>query len=130
MCGPTSSIPTKWALRALATVGLAHNLRRTPPPAIVRARLHMDERRLQSLVPPAARERLAQLRAAVDRAVTRWHDLVAQYESMKRQASNQARDAMINLRAEIRTAGRDWQTTYACWKWVVRSPETALILWA
>jgi stearoyl-CoA desaturase (delta-9 desaturase) len=112
--------PTKWGLRMLATVRLANKLRRTPRPAIVRARLRMDERRLEGrLVAPAAQQRLQHLRAAVEQAVTRWHDLVAEYEAMK--SAHHTRDLLTNLRAQIRTAGRELQTAYACWKRDVRS---------
>jgi stearoyl-CoA desaturase (delta-9 desaturase) len=120
--------PSKWALNVLATVGLARNLRRTPAPAIMRARLRMDERRLDPWLPPAARPNLEQLRAAVARAVERWHDLVAQYELLKSQASGQAREALAGLRHEIRKAGRELQTAYASWERLVRRPAQAAAL--
>jgi stearoyl-CoA desaturase (Delta-9 desaturase) len=119
--------PTKWTLRLLAAVGLARNLRRTPAPAIVRARLRMDERRLEPHVPVAARERLRALSAAVDQAASRWHDLVAQYESRRGEAAHQAEVALSHLRAEIRAAGRALRAQYALWKELVRSPATASI---
>src|SRR6185295_3229181 len=56
--------PTKWFLNALAAVGLARNLRRTPPPAILRARLSMDAQRLDLWLPPQAKGKVEQLRAA------------------------------------------------------------------
>jgi stearoyl-CoA desaturase (Delta-9 desaturase) len=112
--------PTKWTLRMLATVGLANKLRRTPRPAIVRARLRMDERRLEGrLVAPAAQQRLQALRAAVEQAVIRWHDLVAEYEALKH--SHQTRDLLISLRAQIRTAAREVHAAYASWKRDVRA---------
>lgn len=120
--------PTKWILRALAVVRLARNLRRTPRPAIVRARLRMDQRRLEQHVSPAARERLERLHAAVDQAVSRWHDLVAQYETRKREASGQARAALANLRGEIRAAARELRECHAYWRRVVRSPAAAAAL--
>jgi stearoyl-CoA desaturase (Delta-9 desaturase) len=114
--------PTKWALRALQAVGLAHNLRRTPQPAIVLARLRMDERRLQaSVVPPVAQIRLQHLRAGIHQTVARWHSLVEQYEARKTEATYQAREALGSLRGQIRDAGRDLQEAYACWKRVIRS---------
>jgi stearoyl-CoA desaturase (Delta-9 desaturase) len=123
--------PTKWILRALAAVRLARKLRRTPRPLIVRARLRMDEERLQAhVVPLTTRQRMQQLREAVDQAVVRWHDLVAQYEAMKSQASGQAREMLTNLRAEVRTAGRQMRASYACWKKGVRavvSGNTAVV---
>jgi stearoyl-CoA desaturase (delta-9 desaturase) len=116
--------PTKWTLRALAAVGVVRNLRRTPQPAIVLARLRMDEKRLQARgVPPAAQERLHQLRAAIDQAVARWHSLVTQYEAARAEATHQAREALTSLHAEVRAAGRDLQEAYARWKRVIQSPS-------
>jgi stearoyl-CoA desaturase (delta-9 desaturase) len=116
--------PTKWALRALAAVGVVRTLRRTPPTAIVRARLRMDERRLEALtVPPAARQRLQQLRAMVDGAVVRWHDLVACYEAKRLETRHQARDALAGIRAEVRAAGQEFRRVHATWKRAVRSPS-------
>jgi stearoyl-CoA desaturase (delta-9 desaturase) len=120
--------PTKWALRALAVVRLARKLRRTPRAAIVRARLRMDERRLEAHVPPAARERLKRLRIALDQAVSRWHDLMAEYEARKNEANDQARAALVNLRVQIRAAGRELRVSYAFWKRMVRSPASAAAL--
>jgi stearoyl-CoA desaturase (Delta-9 desaturase) len=117
--------PSKWVLRALAMTGLARKLRRTPAPAIVRARLRMDERRLGPWLSPTARPRLEQLRTAIDRAAVRWHDLVVQYEATKNQATDQVRGALARLRTEIRTAGRELRAAYARWERIVRRPARA-----
>jgi stearoyl-CoA desaturase (delta-9 desaturase) len=107
--------PTKWALRALATVGLASNLRRTPGPAIVRARLKMDEKRMAAtVVAPAVHQALQSLRASVEHAVNRWHDLVAEYEAMRKSA--QGREFLRHLRAQIRDAANELRAAYARWK--------------
>jgi stearoyl-CoA desaturase (Delta-9 desaturase) len=119
--------PTKWALRVLASLGMARNLRRTPQSAIVRARLRMDERRLASCaVPPSIQQRLQQLRAAIDQAIARWHSLAAQYEVRRTEATHQARDALARLRAEIRAATRDLQQAYSRWKRELRTAGVAL----
>jgi stearoyl-CoA desaturase (delta-9 desaturase) len=117
--------PTKWLLGALATVGLARHLRRTPAPAIVRARLRMDEKRLGPWLTPAVRPRLEQLRAAIDRTAVRWHDLVLQYEATKQGATGQVREALASLRREIRLAGRELRAAYARWERIVRRPAQA-----
>jgi len=102
---------------ALAAVGLASDLKRTPDPAIVRARLRMDERRLAVLaVPPAAEERLRHLRACIDRAAVRWHEAVARYEASKGAATKQMRAALATCRSEMRAAGRDLRSAYARWR--------------
>jgi stearoyl-CoA desaturase (delta-9 desaturase) len=116
--------PTKWALRSMATIGLVRQLRCTPPPAILRARLRMDERRLDAMkVPPAARQHLQQLRVMVDRAVVRWHDLMALYETTRLETRDQARDVLAGIRAEARAAGRELRRLHATWNRAVRSPD-------
>jgi stearoyl-CoA desaturase (delta-9 desaturase) len=120
--------PTKWALRSLAAVGLARQLRRTPAPAILRARLRMDEQRLGSQVPLAAQPLVEQFRASVNHAVERWHDLVAQYELLKREATVQAREAMAKLKAEIRRAARELREIDARWRLLVRRPADAFAI--
>jgi stearoyl-CoA desaturase (delta-9 desaturase) len=117
--------PTKWILRTLAALGVVRTLRRTPPPAILRARLRMDEQRLESLVVPLpARQRLQQLRAVLDQAMVRWHDVVARYEAWKRQPRHQARDVLPAVRAELRAAHRELRWAQACWKRALRSPAS------
>src|SRR5204862_5116740 len=82
--------PTKWALWTFAKMGVVRKLRRTPAATIVRARLRVDERRLEArVVHPAARERLRDLRAAIEGAAHRWHELVSQSEADARRAARE-----------------------------------------
>jgi stearoyl-CoA desaturase (Delta-9 desaturase) len=116
--------PTKWILRALSATRLTKNLRRTPRPLVLRARLRMDERRIaMHALSPAAQERLNQLRAAIDAALNRWSVIVAQYEAIKREASVHAREMMQALRAELRALRRELASAYASWQRALRSPE-------
>jgi stearoyl-CoA desaturase (delta-9 desaturase) len=117
--------PTKWLLRTLEVVGVARNLRRTPAPAIVRARLRMDEQRVAHGLPAAARPHLEQLRAAIDRTAVRWHELVVQYDTMKRGATDQVGEALASLRLEIRRVSRELRATYRHWQRIVRRPAHA-----
>ena len=119
--------PTKWTLRALASVGLTKNLRRTPPSAVVRARLRRDEQRLQALsLPPESQHRLQQVREAVDLAVARWNALLGQYEALKRDANAQAREMLRALRAELRVVRRELSVAYASWRRTLRALEASL----
>jgi stearoyl-CoA desaturase (delta-9 desaturase) len=109
--------PTKWILFALSTIGVVSDLRRTSQPTIVRARVRMDERRLEGLaLPPAAREQLSQLRAAIDCATDRFHELMARYENLKRDASKQTRALLRQLRAQLRIAHRELRAAYQAWR--------------
>ena len=120
--------PTKWALVGLSSVGLARKLRRTPEPAILRARLRMDEQRLAAVLPPTAWPRLEQLQAAITQAIERWHGLVAEYELKKREATSHARQALAALRKEIRTAWRELRAAIASWERLTRRPAQAASL--
>jgi stearoyl-CoA desaturase (delta-9 desaturase) len=121
--------PTKWILRALSATGLVRALKRTPAPAIVRARLRMDEQRLQAcVVQPEARERLQQMRDLLDQAVVRWDDLVARYQAAKREMTDQARSLMASLRVEMRVAAQELRAAHNRWRRLMRSPADAALL--
>jgi stearoyl-CoA desaturase (Delta-9 desaturase) len=114
--------PTKWAVWALAACGLTRNLRRTPQPEIVSARLRTDEQRLMpAAIQPSARERLEQLRGAIDGAASRWRDRVARYEAARSEVSHHRRGVLRDMRADIRRAARELQAAYERWNHVVRS---------
>lgn len=118
--------PSKWLIRTLEAVGFARNLRRTPRPAILRAQLRMDERLLEGrALSPASRDRLHSIRTALHEQLDRWHALVARYETLKRDASAQARAMLADLRAEIRQARREIRAAFATWRELLRSPELA-----
>jgi hypothetical protein len=85
----------------------------------------MDAQRVASRLPPAARPRLEQLRAAIDRTAVRWHGLVVQYETRKHGAKDQVGEALASLRLEIRTAGRELREACARWQRIVRRPAQA-----
>jgi stearoyl-CoA desaturase (delta-9 desaturase) len=113
--------PTKWILRTLAALGVVRTLRRTPAPAIVRARLRMDEQRLAArAVSPAAHPGLVSLRALVEETVVRWNDLVARYEASRLEPAL-ASNRRAGMRAEMRAGGREARRAYARWKRATRS---------
>jgi stearoyl-CoA desaturase (delta-9 desaturase) len=119
--------PTKWVLRALAWLGVVKGLHRTPAPAIVRARLRMDQRRLDAYeVPPVARERLQELRMFIDDTMVRWHDLVGRYQAKKPEATGQARQMLGSLRVEMRAVNRELKAAHMRWRRLVRSPADAI----
>jgi stearoyl-CoA desaturase (Delta-9 desaturase) len=118
--------PTKWILRFFATIRLAKNLRRTPRHVVLRARLRMDERRFAiHALPPATRQRLQDMRAAIDQALNRWSVIVAQYEAFKREATAHAKQMMQLLRAELRALRRELAAAYASWQRALRTPALA-----
>jgi stearoyl-CoA desaturase (delta-9 desaturase) len=112
--------PTKWILSALSTVGVTRNLRRTPAPAVIRARVRMEERRLEraGVLPGRASEALQSARAAVDEALGRWNALLKRYEAARREAEarcsgalGRLRDDCVAARADVREALARWRRT-------------------
>jgi hypothetical protein len=88
----------------------------------------MDAQRLDRWLPPQAQPHVQQLRAAIARAAERWHDLVAQYDLMKREASGHAREALASLRREMRSAARELRVVQASWERLVQRPARAAAL--
>jgi stearoyl-CoA desaturase (delta-9 desaturase) len=109
--------PTKWILWLLSKVGVVRNLRRTSVAAIFRARLAMDQRRLDACpLPPVEHERLRALRASIQGTLDRLHELASSWETTRREASEQARQMGARLQAEMRLARRELGQAYASWQ--------------
>jgi stearoyl-CoA desaturase (Delta-9 desaturase) len=118
--------PTKWVLVACEYLGIARNLRRTPVPAIVRASLRMDEKRLASAeVSVTARERIVALRVAINRLAERFAQCLADYEQAKAKAGREARRLMRKLRSDLRAAALELQSAQATWRRLLAAPELA-----
>lgn len=113
--------PSKWSIRALSLVGLARNLKRTPRPIILRARMKMEERRLQIHAwPETVRERYQQLRQRLDDKFTEWHNLVTRFEAARAQRQTEVRR---RLKAELRLIQRSFRHTHREWRQLVRSSK-------
>jgi stearoyl-CoA desaturase (delta-9 desaturase) len=123
--------PTKWILRALATVGMTANLRRTPEPLVLRARIRMQqrgaERRLQgTAIEATVLLRLTQFRASLDQRLDRWRTLAADQRRRARSAEARARESVAKLGAEVRLARQEFFAAYASWKRAARRPGLVL----
>jgi stearoyl-CoA desaturase (delta-9 desaturase) len=106
--------PSKWTIRLLAAVGLARNLKRTPHPAIARARLRMEARRLEARpLPDGARARLRELRAELEAKYAEWQALLARREKARQQ---RRQDLRRSLGAEIGRTRRSIRQTYRDWR--------------
>jgi stearoyl-CoA desaturase (Delta-9 desaturase) len=106
--------PSKWTIRALATVGLARNLKRTPGSVILRARLKMDERRLEQRtpLPERIRERGRELRQLLENKLHEWHDLVAHKETAENGGD---RASLRRIRLDLRRLQRHAHDLYRDW---------------
>lgn len=121
---------TKWLLNLLAWAGLVGQFRRVSKPTMLRARLRMEEQRLQDRLAQAspalaqpARSRLAAARLKLDAALGSLHD---QHEAWarrqadrrtrgrvraegRREARQEWKAAMARHRAELKLAWAEWR---------------------
>lgn len=109
--------PTKWVLRGCQAIGLAKNLRRTPPAAVLQARLRMDAQRLEACaLPIGLRERAQLLRQKLDTKLAAWHASMERHETARRENSGAIGPRM---KAEIRALQRSVRRTYREWRELV-----------
>jgi stearoyl-CoA desaturase (delta-9 desaturase) len=121
---------TKWMLNLLGWVGLVSEFRRVPEASIRRARLAMEEKRLQAKLAlsrpgmaEAIAERLATARVRLDEALNRlqerreaWEARKAEWKANRASRADQWRTAKAEWKAalaehrrELREAWREWR---------------------
>jgi stearoyl-CoA desaturase (delta-9 desaturase) len=121
--------PTKWAVAAMARVGLTWGLRRAEAGMILRARLAMDQRRMQEQLARAGwrREvwdaRIVAARAALEQLLERWQDLRARYAERSSDLGARAKLRLRILKGRMRAARAEFQEAYRLWRACVRRPE-------
>jgi stearoyl-CoA desaturase (delta-9 desaturase) len=119
--------PTKWILRALASLRITRNLRRTALPKIYRARMQVDAERLGAERLDAARPQAETSPAAAAIAARRrfdewaacWNTLRADIAHWTAQVDVSAGKHLRLLRSQLRQVGRQMRTTYATWRMLV-----------
>jgi stearoyl-CoA desaturase (Delta-9 desaturase) len=105
--------PSKWTIRLLAAFGLTKNLKRTPGLVVLRARLKMDERRLeQRTLPDRIRERGRELRLILEHKLAEWHALLDHKATAE---SGGDRDRLRRIRLELRRMQRHVHGLYRDW---------------
>jgi stearoyl-CoA desaturase (Delta-9 desaturase) len=115
--------PTKWLIRAMAAFGWAWGLSRTPREKIVAAELECDTHRLYERwrghsehALAYARERIGDIKTAVERSAARLGELERQLRRA-RETFGQERDRQIErLRAELRAARREFRAAHSRWR--------------
>jgi stearoyl-CoA desaturase (Delta-9 desaturase) len=118
--------PTKWLIRSMAFVGMTRNLRRVPETEILKARLLADEARLMKS--GYYNERIQQLRAQIEetqKKIAQYHE---RYKVLKRDFSQQKREAMVQVQAEIKFAKIELRARLNQWQILCRyqlSPQQA-----
>lgn len=119
--------PTKWVVYMLSLVGVTRKLRRTPPAAVIRAQVRMQQRRfeekLASAAPNAApSETILAARATVEEALVKWQALVKRYEAARNQAGQRCAEAIARRRDECRSAQAQVRLALSHWQRVARVP--------
>jgi stearoyl-CoA desaturase (Delta-9 desaturase) len=115
--------PTKWLIRAMAAVGWAWSLSRTPPEKIVAAELECDTLRLverwkghSADAMAYVRERVADIEAAVERSAARVGELERQLQRAGETFGRERRRQLVRLRAELRAARREFRAARGRWR--------------
>ena len=118
--------PAKWFIRGLRAVGLASDLRSTPPPQVEAARMRAAllevESRLAAATGSAAEEVRRRVHAAgehLDHAVALWR----QHMEEKAEGLSQSwRETRRRARHEVKRSRREWQSAV---RMLMRMPQTA-----
>lgn len=112
--------PTKWLIGALSYMGWATDLKKAPEPAILKAKMEMEEKRLEARLSDrfeAFSESLSQLKANVEKAQIKVRELRAEYTRLKVERTRQGHEKLAEIRLEmkrakhnLRMALREWQS--------------------
>jgi stearoyl-CoA desaturase (delta-9 desaturase) len=123
--------PTKWLIRAMAAVGWAWNLRRTPRERVVAAQLQCDAQRLLERVPGRSeqvciqvRARMAELSRMVERSAARLGDLEREIARLRQSWGSESRRRIDTLRGDLRAARREFRAARNRWRATVAELRT------
>lgn len=125
--------PTKWWVGGLASVGLAHNLKKISQATIIRAQVLMEEKRLIREGIPA--ESIHPFRLKVEEASRKWKTLREDYLAMKQEMRENylARKAEMKtkyeerlktLKKEMKRSRREFKTAWQLWLAYARHART------
>jgi stearoyl-CoA desaturase (Delta-9 desaturase) len=115
--------PTKWLIRAMAAVGWAWGLCRAPREKIVAAELECDASRLlerwkdhSADAMAYVRDRMAEIRAAVEHSAARLGDLERQLARARTSLGAEGHRQIERIRAELRAARREFRLARSRWR--------------
>ena len=117
--------PTKWTIRTLAFFGVADKLKVTPQIQILKAKLEMKKKNLESKVhstdySQAMCESLERMKNKVETAYVRWGEIKTQYQkeykSFKTRKTLEGKKQVALIRAELRMAKLEYQFALKEWR--------------
>lgn len=107
--------PTKWTIRFLAFVGLAKRLRRISQEEILRARLHLEAKKLE--VKGLSQDRLQNLRERILTAQLALRELRREYEQMRSEFNENSQQRLDLLKLQM--AERRLEFDFALKQWQI-----------
>ncbi|MBL7689323.1 MAG: fatty acid desaturase [Bdellovibrionaceae bacterium] len=125
--------PTKWCIRTLAAIGLAHRLKKVSPEEILKARITMEEKRI--VAKGASSERVQALRERIVNTQKRWKEIQTEFARHKaefneyrisktaevRRMSEQMHISLQEKRAELELARIEMNNAIKAWKIYVKT---------
>jgi stearoyl-CoA desaturase (delta-9 desaturase) len=115
--------PTKWLIRGMAAIGWAWGLSRTPREKIVVAELDCDAAKLierwrghSAEALAYVRERIDDVKAAVERSAARVGELERQIYRARERFGRERKRQVRRLRAELRVARREFRKARGRWR--------------
>lgn len=121
--------PTKWTLRVLERLGLVWNVKRTPTHVIARARVRVDQARIQRLdLPAASRTELDRAAAKLHQGLSAWARLVRERSRAARPTANRAHLSLTrDLDVRLSETTRAFQRCYRAWRVLTSSMERTCV---
>ncbi len=125
--------PTKWALWLLSHTPLVKELRRAPQPAVLRARLEMDWKRLEAKAHPHPSEfwqpfleRLQAMKSGLESAAELYAKARKDFAEFKADVANRSRDSLQQAKEALRERERHFKQQLAEWRRATRVAYQAL----
>jgi stearoyl-CoA desaturase (Delta-9 desaturase) len=112
--------PTKWTIRSLSFLGAAKSLYRTPNEQILRARLAMEEKRLQlrwsSGWSASLQTQVDTMKSRVHQAQERFETLKKDYLAIKKHYAHASAEKLEEIRLNMRLAKIEFKSAREQWK--------------
>lgn len=115
--------PTKWLIQILKLVKLADRLSVTPEEKILKAKLEMDQKKINQLklrtetpYTPFNTEVIESLRETVENAQMKFQNLKREYKILRRKKVDAGQAKLRELKLNIKMAKLDFKLAYSKWK--------------
>ena len=109
----------------MSYIGVTKDLVRVPQDTILKARVRMQAVQAESWLidQPVLAEHLQAARLRLEQLVEEWGDLKAQLTELKSRTRSRSREAVQNLRKEVKEARSRYRVAYREWVWSLQNPH-------